>query len=109
MQPSASSPITGDHAGHCWHTSGWRRNAHQQRFAKERGAALRVQSTRRMISQRRVYRRELAEKKEEAKLSTQLAKMQKLDAQVDQRFTDARMDLEREIHSCAKLKYQIQY
>ena len=51
-----------------------------------RGAALRLQSLQRMISQRAQYLRELAEKKEEAKLSTQLARMQaQLQAEIEAR------------------------
>lgn len=45
-------------------------------FQAMRAAAVRMQSRQRMLAQRMQYRRELAEKKEEAKLSTQLAKLQ---------------------------------
>ena len=63
-----------------------RRRAQERRFRALRGAALRLQSAQRMVSQRKQYRRELAEKKEEAKLSTQLAKMQaRLQAEIEAR------------------------
>jgi len=64
----------------------------QKIFHSQRRAALALQSFQRMASQRRQYRRELAEKKEEAKLSNQLAKMQaRLQAEID-----ARIEAERE-------------
>ena len=63
-----------------------RRRARERLFRSQRHSALRLQSSYRMASQQRQYRRELAEKREEAKLSTQLAKMQaRLQAEIDAR------------------------
>ena len=53
-----------------------RRRAWRQRFVRHKAAALRLQARRRMTVQRRQYRLDLAEKKEESKLSTQLARIQ---------------------------------
>jgi len=55
-------------------------------FRAMRSAALRLQSLQRMKAQRRQYRQELAEKKEEAKLSTQIARLQaQLQAEMEAR------------------------
>ena len=63
-----------------------RSHRHRSAFTARRGAALRLQSKARMASQRRAYLRDLAEKKEEAKLSTQLAKLQaRLQAEMEAR------------------------
>ena len=53
-----------------------RRRSCALRFGSKRRAALRVQSAQRMATQRRAYAKALAEKKEEAKLSTQLERIQ---------------------------------
>ena len=53
-----------------------RQRSTRKGFKAKRSAALTLQSYRRMRVQRRQYQKDLAEKKEEAKLSTQLAKMQ---------------------------------
>tara|TARA_B110001452_G_scaffold225923_1_gene200099 strand:- start:312 stop:2963 length:2652 start_codon:yes stop_codon:yes gene_type:complete len=63
-----------------------RRRAKRQRFLQYRRAALRLQSHRRMVVQRRQYIKDLAEKKDEAKLSTQLARLQaQMQAEIDAR------------------------
>eukprot|EP00900_Chrysochromulina_parva_P008310 jgi/Chrpa1/17480/Chrysochromulina_OHIO_Genome00007564-RA len=63
-----------------------RKRQQQAKYHSMRRAAMKLQSFQRMATQRRQYRRELAEKKEEAKLSTQLAKMQaKLEAEIEAR------------------------
>ena len=56
-----------------------RMRSKRSRLRAMRRACLRLQSHRRMVCQRRQYRRDLAEKKEEAKLSNQLMKMQARD------------------------------
>ena len=65
-----------------------RRRALSARFHAMRKAALRLQSYQRMVCQRKQYRRDLADKKEEAKLSTQIAKLQaQLQSEIDARKT----------------------
>jgi len=53
-----------------------RRRTKSLHFSAMRKAVLRLQSHQRMKSQRRQYQRDLADKKEEAKLSTQIARLQ---------------------------------
>ncbi|KAL1496526.1 hypothetical protein AB1Y20_016479 [Prymnesium parvum] len=63
-----------------------RKRAMSARFQAMRRAALRLQSQQRMRLTRRQYRRDLAEKKEEAKLSTQIARLQaQLQAEMEAR------------------------
>ena len=63
-----------------------RRRSRSRRFSVMRKAALRVQSRHRMLAQRKQYRRDLADKKEEAKLSTQIARLQaQLQAEMEAR------------------------
>jgi len=66
--------------------SAMRRCSQSMRFRAMRAAALRVQSLQRMRSQRKQYLRDLADKKEEAKLSTQIARLQaQLQAEMEAR------------------------
>ena len=63
-----------------------RKKSKRKQFKKMQSATLQLQSNQRMAQQRRVYRRELNEKKEEAKLSNQLAKLQaRLQAEMEAR------------------------
>ena len=63
-----------------------RKRSKRKQFKKMQSATLQLQSNQRMAQQRRVYRRELNEKKEEAKLSNQLAKLQaRLQAEMEAR------------------------